>query len=154
MNCKNCMAKLTWLAGALLVVSFVFPNGLASLGTKPVPVTPDAPVGPVVTDPTIVKLLANATTADRSRVTGIYSALAFVLKRDGAKLITTTEQWALLQANTLQAAVETPGKYAGLDVAIEAVFAAALGTDDVMSVTPEVEQKLITACETIANSAR
>jgi hypothetical protein len=76
------------------------------------------------------------------------------LKRNDAKLITTTEQWALLQANTLQQAIETPGKYEGLDAAIEAVFASAIGTDDVVAVTPEIEQKLVTACETIANSAR
>jgi len=154
MNCKNCMARLTLLAGALLVLSLVFPDGFTSPRPQPAPVAPNAPVGPVVTDPTIVKSLTNATPEDRSRIVGIYDALAFILKRNDAKLITTTEQWALLQANTLQQAIETPGKYEGLDVAIEAVFASAIGTDDVVAVTPEIEQKLVTACETIANSAR
>jgi hypothetical protein len=151
MNCKNCLNKLMWLAGVLLVVSFVFPNGFEFGSAKP---EPAAPTAPVATDSTIVTILADAAPEDRSRISGIYDALAFVLKRDGAKLITTTEQWALLQANTLQKAIETPGEYPDLDVAIEAVFARAIGTDDVVSVTPEVEQKLVTACETIANSAR
>ena len=151
MNCKNCLSKLMWLAAALLVLSFVFPNGFDVPGL--------APVDPAVTGPTdvaVVSALADATSEDRAHIAGIYTGLVTVLKRDSTKLplrIATTEQWADLQANTLQLAIETPGVYPGLDTAIEAVFAQAIGTDDVMSVTADVQQKLIAACETITNSA-
>ncbi|WP_353208346.1 hypothetical protein [Sphingorhabdus sp.] len=151
MNCKNCNKVLLWLAGALLAVSIVFPNG------PTLSLTPTAPVAPVAvhaTDVEIVRLLANASSADKARVNGIYTALVVVLKKDAGKRITTTEQWADLQANTLQLAIDTPGKYPGLDTAIEAVFLAKLGTDDVMPSTPETQAKLIDACETIAASAR
>ena len=151
MNSKNRMSKLVWLAGVLLVLSFVFPNGFKLPGTKPV--VDDVVVGGE-TDAAIVTALADATPEDRAHVAGIYTALVTVLKRDAGKRVTTTEQWADLQANTLQLATETPGVYSGLDTAIEAVFQRTVGTDDVMSVTPDVQQKLITACETIANSAR
>ena len=153
MNCKNCNKALLWLAVALLVVSIVFPNG-PKLG-KPV-----APVTPVVehaTDAEIVRVLSTATAADKANVNGIYTALATILRRDIAKppmRITTTEKWADLQANTLQLAIEQVGKYPGLDVAIEAVFLAKVGTDDVVQGSPETHAKLIDACETIASSAR
>lgn len=153
MNCKNCLNKLVWLAGALLVLSLVFPNGFDVPGTAPQVIDPVV-IGP--TDAAVVSALADATPEDRAHIAGIYTGLVTVLKRDSAKpplRIATTEQWADLQANTLQLAIETPGVYLGLDTAIEAVFAQAIGTDDVMSVTLDVQQKLITACETITNSA-
>jgi hypothetical protein len=153
MNCKNCLNKLVWLAGALLVLSLVFPNGFDLPGTAPRVIDPVV-IGP--TDAAVVSALADATPEDRAHIAGIYTGLVTVLKRDSAKpplRIATTEQWADLQANTLQLAIETPGVYLGLDTAIEAVFAQAIGTDDVMSVTLDVQQKLITACETITNSA-
>jgi hypothetical protein len=151
MNCKNCLNKLVWLAGALLVLSLVFPNGFDSVNSPAPEATPEV-AGP--TDAAVAAALAEATPEDRARVTGIYSALAKVMTRDAGKRITTTEQWAELQANTLQLAIDTPGKYAGLDTAIEAVFVQAVGTDDVVSVTDDVQKKLVTACETIANSAQ
>lgn len=150
MNCKNCHKVVLWLAAALLAVSIVFPNG-PKLGK---PAAPAAPVVEHATDAAIVKLLATADSADKARINGIYTALAAVLKKDAGKRITTTEQWADLQANTLQLAIDTPGKYPGLDTAIEAVFLAKLGTDDVLPGTPETQGKLIDACETIASSAR
>ena len=150
MNCKNCNTALLWLAGALLAVSIVFPNG-PKLGQ---PVAPVAPAEEHATDAEIVKLLTNADSADKARINGIYTALAAVLKKDAGKRIATTEQWADLQANTLQLAIDQAGKYPGLDRAIEAVFLAKLGTDDVLPGTLETQAKLIDACETIAASAR
>jgi hypothetical protein len=153
MNCKNCNTALLWLAGALLAASIVFPNGL-KLGK---PAAPVAPVAEHATDAEIVRVLAEATAADKANVNGIYTALATILRRDIAKppmRITTTEKWADLQANTLQLAIEQVGKYPGLDKAIEAVFLAKVGTDDVVQGSPETHAKLIDACETIASSAR
>jgi hypothetical protein len=153
MNCKNSNKTVLWLAGALLAVSILFPNG----PTLSTPVVPVAPAVPHATDAEIVRVLATATAADKANVRGIYTALATILRRDIAKppmRITTTEKWADLQANTLQLAIEQVGKYPGLDKAIEAVFLAEVGTDDVVHGSPETHAKLIDACETIASSAR
>lgn len=136
-------------AGLLLAVSLLFPNGLALL--QPTPAVPEV-TGP--TDPAIVKILQTAEQADRERVDGVYSGLAHVVKRDKGNLLTTTEKWALLQANTLTVAIEQPGKYPGLDKAINDVFVQSLGTLDVLPGNPEVQTKLVEACEVIANSAR
>ena len=149
MNCKKCNAAMLWLAGALLAVSVLFPNGpSASFFSKPV-----APVAPKVTDKTLLEILKPATPEDLARINGVYSALGVVLARDGGERVNTTEQWAELQARTLQLAIDTPGKYKGLDDAIETVFLKTVGTDDVMPNNPDTQKKLVAACEIIANSA-
>jgi hypothetical protein len=151
MSQKTKKLLLVALAGVLLVVSILYPNGptFKKVDDKPVPAVV---VGPV--DDTIVGLLADATGADKQRIDGLYSALAVIVGRDKGKYVVTTEQWAALQGRTLELAIDQPGKYPGLDVAIENVFATAVGTDDVLSNSPETQQKLIAACEKIANSAR
>lgn len=143
------MKKLVWVAGLVLLLAVVFPNGIKLPSPKPVP----APVEVEVSDE-IVKALAKATAEDKAHVVGIYDAMAVVLKRDNGQRIKTTERWADYQSNMLRLAVPEPGKYEGLDVAIEAVFLKQLGTDDVMSNTPETQQKLIKACQIVAASAR
>lgn len=169
------MKKLVWPAGLLLVFALLFPNGIQiKVPTGPVtPVTPVTPVVPpkpsepeVVKDPTIAGLLVNATPEHKARIRGVYSAMVVVLKRDKAtQLIKTTEQMALWQANTLANAVdaEMKGLYAGLDLAIEAVFDKKLreldpeGKRDPKEVQPTddaVRGKLIEACQLIADSAR
>jgi len=143
------MKNFVWLAAALLLLSFVYPNG------PTLPVTPAvAPDGP--TDSTILKILEKAQAEDKGRIRDVYSALATVLKRDKLKppaRITTTEQWADLQANTLQLAIDTPGEYPGLDEAIETVFKTTVGTDDVLPSNDDTRNKLISACEIISNTA-
>ena len=144
------MKKLVWLAGLLLVVSFVYPDGITLPAAKPpATVLVDVPV-----DAEIVKVLAKAAVEDKAHVAGIYDAMATVLQRDKGARIKTTERWADYQANMLQLAVEKPNAYPGLDVAIEAVFKKEMGTDDVQSNTPETQQKLIQACEIVSASAR
>lgn len=145
------MKKLVLIAGALLLFSFVFPNGISIPGVNPEVVVP---VAPVETDSTIVALLKDATAADKARVVSIYDGMRFVLSRDKGERIGTTEKWADFQANTLQLAVEQVGKYPGLDDAIEAVFAKQVGTDDVVPANAETLPKLLKACEIIAASAR
>lgn len=151
---KNSNTALVWLAGVLLVVSLVFPNG-PKFTHKPI--VPVVPVTPHASDAVIVNLLANADPADKQRIVSVYTGLRTVLTRDIAKppaRITTTEQWAELHGNTLELAIDQPGKYPGLDVAIERVFLASVGTDDVMPGTAEVKNKLIDACDTIISSAQ
>lgn len=143
------MKKLIWVAGLILALAFVYPNGFTWPAVKPVPVPVD-----VVASDEIVKILKDATAEDKAHVAGIYAAMATVLKRDNGVRIKTTEKWADYQANMLQLAVETPGKYPGLDVAIENVFKSQLGTDDVAAVTVETQQKILKACQIIAASAQ
>lgn len=145
------MKKLMLLACLLLVgLALKFPNGV------PFPVTtPDAVVVPAgETDAALVGILENATDEDKARVVSVYEGMQYVLKRDAGKRINTTEKFSDWQANTLQLAVETPGKYPGLDKAIEAVFVRLVGTDDVVPATPDVQQKLIEACKVVAASAK
>lgn len=143
------MKKLVWVAGLLLLLSVVFPNGIKLPVATPVVVEP---VGE--TDAQIVALLKNASTEDKNRVVSIYSGLKFVLQRDKGQRVNTTEKWAELQANTLQLAVEQVGKYPGLDVAINDVFKRVVGTDDVLPANADTQIKLIKACDIIANSTR
>jgi hypothetical protein len=144
------MKKFVWLFGLLLLLSFIVPTDKLF---KPVTVVPVTPATPSVTDARIVEVLAKATDADRANIGGIYTGLKTVITRDGGQSVNNTERWSVLQARTLQLAVEQVGKYPGLDKAIEAVFLAEVGADDVVPVTPDTVAKLVKACDVIINSA-
>ena len=139
------MKMLVWVFGALLALSFVFPNGLDGVLVRPEPQPLMAVVAGADAEPEIVKLLTGADTADKIRIYDVYTGLITVLNRDAGKRVSTTEKLAELQENTLQLAIDKPGKYPGLDEAIERVFLAAVGTDDVMPGNPAVRNKLIEA---------
>jgi len=147
-----------WVSAAVFVVSLLFPNGLPidlrfgpKVDDKPVVAAPVRVLGEV--DPAIVSILASATPEDRGRIVSVYDGLRFVINRDAGARINTTEKWAELQANTLQLAITVVGKYPGLDNAIESVFAAKVGSDAVISLTPETVLQLTKACAVIADSA-
>ncbi len=75
--------------------------------------------GPVAT------ALASASSAERARVASIYASLADVVERDGGKLIPTTAVWRAIYADALRLAAggtDLPGKYPGLDKAVEEVL--------------------------------
>lgn len=152
------MKKLVWVAGAVLLLALFFPNGVSVPWPQPEP--EPAPVVPVVQpDATIVQLLAPASREERNRIVGVYEGLRAVLSRDAGNRVNNTEKWAELQANTLQLAIETPGKYPGLDVAIETVFSNAVQseTTDPAVVNPvkgDVLAALLNACEIVVASAR
>lgn len=148
------MNRLVWFAGILLAVSFVFPNGISLPLPAPSPAPVPVPEPAAETDAKIVELLADADPADKARIDGMYTAMATILTRDDGKLINTTEKWAEYQSRTLTLAVDQPGKYPGLDVAIENVFMTVLGTDDVLPNNGETQMKLIRAAKIIAASAR
>ena len=154
------MNKLLWFAGLLLAVSFLFPNGIDLSRPTPAPVPAPAPMPAPVPEPTaetdakIVELLANATATDKNRIADVYTAMGTILKRDDAKLINTTEKWAMFHANTLTLAIDEPGKYPGLDMAIEGVFLRVMGTDDVLPNSGETQMKLLKACSIIVESAK
>jgi hypothetical protein len=150
MTNKNSAVPLVWLAGLLLAVSLVFPNGPQFAR----PAKPETPPVVVQTEPKIVSILLHADPADKARVVDVYTALSAVLKRPAVQsLIITTEQWAQLQERTLNIAIDEPGKYKELDEAIESLFLAKLGTDDVLAGNPETLARLADACDVVANSA-
>ena len=150
------MKKLVWVAGAVLLFAVFFPNGinLPFIGTSnsvtPIDATPDQ---------TIVGLLRGAAAEDRARIRSVYAGMKHVLQRDKGERVSTTEKFAEVHANTLQLAIDKPGKYPGLDDAIESVFIAAVGQTNldptvVNAITPEMQAKLITACDVIIVSSR
>lgn len=151
------MKKLVWIAGAVLLFALVFPNGIDVSGLVAPPVaTPEIDAKP---DAKIVEILAGAAPRDRARVVGVYLGLREVLKRDVGKRVNTTEKLEELQANTLQLAIEKPGKYDGLDEAIETVFknavkAAKADPAVVNPMTPEIQASVIKACEVVIVSAQ
>lgn len=148
------MKRIVWLAAAVVLVAFIFPNGISLPKPAPQPAGPVTPVPVGEVDNDVVARLSAASREDKDRVVSAYVGLRTVMARDKGEGIKTTEKFAMLHARTLNLAIDTPGKYAGLDEAIEAVFARALGTDDSVVVTPEVLAKVLTACDIIVNSAR
>ena len=151
------MKKLVWVAGLVLLFAVVYPNGITLPSfSKP---ADEAPVVTVPADETIAKLLASASAADKARIVSVYRGLKTVLNKDNGKRVNTTKKWEEVHGETLTLAIETPGKYPGLDEAIEAVFYRAIQDDDtdasvVNAVTPLVQSKLVKACDTIIASAQ
>lgn len=151
------MKKLVWLAGAVLAVAILFPNGFdVSSFLTPQVVEPEIDAKP---DAKIVELLSNAAAADKARTVSVYRGLRTVLSRDAGKRINTTEKLEELQSNTLQMAIENVNKYPGLDIAIEAVFqnavkSAKADASVVNPMTPEIQAAVIKACEIVIVSAQ
>lgn len=130
---------------AALVVVVLALWSFAPARTKPVEV-PSSPVS---------SALSKATAADKQRVHQFYAAVADVVERD-KKLVATVGQFRRVHANSLDAAfmgTDLPGKYVGLDAAIEAELVQAIGKDDV-ALTPEKRQALVTALKGVASAAR
>jgi len=129
-----------------VLVGLVFSFWPAS---APVVVTPPKPKSPVAV------CLQNATPADRSRVYSFYAALADVLKRNPSAA-STVGKFTELHGKSLDNAfkgTDLPGKYMGLDKAINDVLTAAIGTADV-ALTPERSAALVQALGEVANAAR
>lgn len=111
------------------------------------------PVEPAKTQ--VSSVLAKATSADKARVNAFYTAVADVVERD-QKVIATVGQFRKVHANSLDLAfkgTDLPGKYAGLDVAIEAELVQAIGKEDV-ALTAEKRVALVTALKKVASDAR
>lgn len=151
------MKKLIWVAGAVLAVSLLYPNGVDLSAYMPATVEETTVAAEPNAD--IVKALVGASSADRARIVGAYTGLKTVLNRDNGARINTTEKFEEVHANTLQLAIDQPGKYAGLDTAIEAVFRAAVQDENtdasvVNPVTPLMQNKLVSACDVVIASAK
>lgn len=151
------MKKLVWAAGVVLAFAVLYPNGI-SLSTI-LPAKDDVVVSDVASNPEIVTLLSGADAADKARIVSVYRGLKAVLDKDNGGRVNTTEKFEELHGETLKLALDTPGKYPGLDIAIEAVFYGALHDADtdasvVNAITPLVQNKLVKACEIVMASAR
>lgn len=150
------MKKFVWAAGLVLAFAVFYPNGITlSSFSKPAEETTEPAATP---DAEIVKLLSGASAAEKARIVSVYRGLKAVLAKDNGARVNTTEKWEEVQASTLNLAIDTPGKYAGLDEAIEAVFYNAVHDADtdasvVNAVTPLMQAKLVKACDIIIASA-
>jgi hypothetical protein len=133
------------ILAAIVAVALVWAF-LPSKGTTPVVVSPTTPV---------TAALSPASRQDKARVAAFYSALADVVERD-AKLTPTVGSFRELHARSLDAAfkgTDLPGKYPGLDVAINDRLVAVVGTNDV-PLPPAKHQSLVQALKDVANDAR
>lgn len=132
---------LAAVVAAALLWAFV-----PSKGTTPVVVSPTSPV---------TAALSPASRQDKARVAAFYSAMADVVEREQT-LATTVGGFRELHSRSLDRAfkgTDLPGKYPGLDLAIDQKLAAAVGKDDV-PLPPAKRQSLIQALKDVATDAR
>jgi len=98
----------------------------------------------------VIEVLPKMTPKDRQYLAHFYDAMAFVLMRDadrGTPIVSTTTKLETFHGGSLRLAVDKKdvGKYPGLGEAIDQVFIAANGPDEV-AVSDEVRAKLVAAC--------
>jgi ABC-type amino acid transport substrate-binding protein len=132
------------ILAAVVAVALVW-SFLPSKVTAPVV----APANPVTA------ALSPATRQDKARVAAFYSALADVVERDGT-VASTVGGFRTLHSRSLDLAfngTDLPGKYRGLDVAINDLLVKAVGADDV-PLPPARRQDLVQALKDVANAAR
>lgn len=135
----------------LLAIAAIVLVAVAFMPTIAVPVHPPAPA-PVSK---VAQCLKAASKADKARVAAFYSALADVLERDSA-VIHTTGLFRTVHANSLDLAfkgTDLPGKYAGLDQAINDRLVAAIGLENV-ALTGEKKDALLAALKEVADDAK
>jgi hypothetical protein len=98
----------------------------------------------------VVEVLPRMTPKDRQYLANFYDAVAFILLRDGDRdtpIVSDTTKFEAFHGGSLRLAIDRKdvGKYPGLGEAIDQVFAAANGPDEV-AVSEEVRAKLVAAC--------
>lgn len=127
------------VAAVLLVVAFIPPKT-------------DVPVD---TPSKVAVSLKSATKDDKARVRAFYAAMADVVERDSS-IITTVAKWRQANANALDLAfkgTDMPGKYPGLDAAIDQRLIDAIGKEDV-AISPDKRRALVVALKEISDAAR
>lgn len=134
---------LAVIVGIALVWAFIPTKGT---DTTPVVVSPKSPV---------TAALSPASRQDKARVAAFYSAMADVVERD-TSVIPTVGAFRTLHSRSLDLAfkgTDLPGKYPGLDVAINSQLVEAVGTDDV-PLPPAKRLLLVQALKDVSNAAR
>ena len=83
--------------------------------------------------PPVATALKSASSSDRAKVASIYRALADITQRDAGRLIASTAVWRAIHSDALRLAVggtDLPGKYPGLDKAVEEVLSKHFSLDN------------------------
>jgi hypothetical protein len=100
----------------------------------------------------VQKITPKMLPADRVYLAQFYEAMGTILTRDKnhaeGPIIKTTEQFAAFHDNSLRLAIEQSkiGIYPGLDLALDAAFLAAIGTDDPRALTDAERDRMIACC--------
>ena len=102
----------------------------------------------------VQRLLPRITAGDRAYLSRFYSALEFVIQRDGkskSPVLTNTDKFATFHGGSLRLAVDRQdvGKYPGLGEAIDQAFVAANGPD-VVDIDSAARENLAAACNALA----
>lgn len=103
----------------------------------------------------VADALRSASPTDRARVASIYRSLADVTARDSGQQITTLASWRAVHASALRLAAggtDLPGKYPGLDVAVDKVLREHVPTDDA-ALTKDLVAKLVAGCKEVARQS-
>jgi len=101
----------------------------------------------------VAKALVSASSADRARVASVYASLADLIERDGGKLIPTTAVWRAIYSDALRLAAggtDLPGKYPGLDTAVEEVLAQHYPLDN-LPIDKAMAGKIAAGCRAVEN---
>lgn len=112
------------------------------------------PPAPPQTGP-VAAAMRTASSADRAKVARIYRALGDITVRDSGQQIATTAVWRKLHASALRLAAggtDLPGKYKGLDEAVEKVLSEHFSLDDV-AITKELASKIDEGCKEVAKQS-
>jgi len=134
----------------VLVAAFVF-LGYTFISEKPP--TPDTPA---VVEGAVTAALRSASSSDRKLVSSMYTSMADIIERDAAtQQISTTGIWRRCHSSALRLAfggTSLPGKYPGLDTAVEQVLSQSFTLDDV-AMTPELRAAIAAACREVAKQS-
>ena len=129
---------------------------IAFLGYTFLPTPSVPPDTPAVVEGPVSLALRSASSTDRRTIAAIYNAMADVTERDSAVgQISSTEVWRRCHSSALRLAVggtPLPGKYLGLDVAVEQVLSQYFSLDNT-PMTPELRAKVVAACREIARQS-
>jgi hypothetical protein len=95
--------------------------------------------------------LRSASSQDRAEVASIYASLADLIERDGGRLIPTTAVWRAIYSDALRLAAggtDLPGKYPGLDRAVEEVLAQHYPLDN-LPIDKAMADKIAAGCRAV-----
>lgn len=113
------------------------------------------PASPPAAGP-VADALRVATPRDRARVASLYRALADITARDAGQQIKTVGTWRAVHASALRLAAggtDLPGKYKGLDVAVDTVLRDSLGSLEDVPLTSDVVRKLVDGCNRVVSQS-
>lgn len=113
------------------------------------------PARPVAEPGPVAVAMRPASNADRVKVASIYRALADITERDAGQQITSTSVWRTCHSSALRLSAggtDLPGKYQGLDRAVEQVLALHFSLDDV-AMTKELAAKIAAGCREVAKQS-